>query len=78
MTHYAYLFADYTCISRLLIHFTSSLFSILRSLWCCCAAPFDPISPLSHVTYCPRDAIVLVTPIVVVTLLFSITISLAL
>jgi hypothetical protein len=38
----------------------------------------DPIFLLSRVTYCPRDAIVLVTPIVLVTLLFSITISLAL
>jgi hypothetical protein len=69
------------CISRLLIHFTFLLFSIFNSLLCCCAAPslpLDPISPLSHVTYCPRDTIVLVTTIVVVTLLFSITISLAL
>jgi hypothetical protein len=35
----------------------------------------DPIFPLSFVTHCSRDAIVLVTPIVVVTLLFSFTIS---
>jgi hypothetical protein len=41
-------------------------------------SPFDPIFLLSVVTYCSHDAIVLVTPIVVVTLLFSITISLAL
>jgi hypothetical protein len=54
------------------------LFSILSSLLCCCAAPFDSIFPLSSVTHCSRDFIVLVTPIVVVTLLFSFTISLAL
>jgi hypothetical protein len=41
-------------------------------------SPFDPIILLSIVTHCSRDAIVRVTPIVVVTLLFSITISLAL
>jgi hypothetical protein len=41
-------------------------------------SPFDPIFLLSSVTHCSRDAIVLMTPIVVVTLLFSFTISLAL
>jgi hypothetical protein len=38
----------------------------------------DPIFLLSSVTHCACDAIVLVTTIVVVTLLFSITISPAL
>jgi hypothetical protein len=37
------------------------LFSILSSLLCCCAAPFDPIFLLSSVTHCSRDSIVLVT-----------------
>jgi hypothetical protein len=41
-------------------------------------SPLDPIFLLSSVTHCSRDAIVRVTTIVVVTLLFSITISPAL
>jgi hypothetical protein len=43
--------ADYVCISRLLIHFTLLLFSILSSPLCCCAASLIPSS------YCSCDSL---------------------
>jgi hypothetical protein len=58
------------------LHFPIVLYFYFPIVLLC--SPSDPIFLLSSVTHCTCDTIVLVTPIVVVTLLFSITISLAL